>query len=87
MDINQITAAVEAARTEEIAFLQKMVQTASLPDHEHEVQHLVAEKLKSLGLEVEFVPSRFDELRHHPAFVVETFSPRSAADLMKIARA
>lgn len=75
MDIDQITAAVEAARAEQVAFLQKMVQTASLPDHEHAVQHLVAEKLKSLGLGVEFVPSHFDELRHHPAFGDDGFSP------------
>lgn len=70
-----LSKAVEAARDNLITFLQKMVQTASLPDHEHEVQHLVAEKLKSLGLEVEIVPSHFDEIRQHPAFGDDGFSP------------
>ncbi|HEY5903109.1 MAG TPA: ArgE/DapE family deacylase, partial [Anaerolineales bacterium] len=41
----------------------------------HEVQCLIAAKLASLGLEVEIVPSRFDELRHHPAFGDDGFSP------------
>lgn len=75
MDKNQIIAAVEAIRTDQVIFLQKMVQTSSLPDHEDEVQQLVAEKLRSLGLEVEIVPSRFDELRQHSAFGDDGFSP------------
>jgi acetylornithine deacetylase len=72
---NRISEAVEAARTELIAFLQKMVQTASLPDHEHDVQNLIAQKLRSLGLEVEIVPSNFADLRDHPAFGDDGFSP------------
>lgn len=75
METTLLSAAVEAARSDLIAFLQKMVQAASLPDHEHEVQNLVAQKLQSIGLEVEIVPSHFDELRHHPAFGDDGFSP------------
>lgn len=72
---NRISEAVEGARFELISFLQKMVQTASLPDHEHDVQNLVVQKLRSLGLEVEIVPSNFEELRDHPAFGDDGFSP------------
>jgi acetylornithine deacetylase len=75
MDTTLLSAAVEAARSDLIAFLQKMVQAASLPDHEHEVQTLVAQKLQSIGLDVDIVPSRFDELRAHPAFGDDGFSP------------
>lgn len=72
---SQISDAVETARSDLIAFLQTMVQTSSLPNHEHEVQNLVAQKLRSLGLEVEIVPSNFDDLRSHPAFGDDGFSP------------
>jgi acetylornithine deacetylase len=75
MDTTLLSAAVEAARSDLIAFLQKMVQAASLPDHEHEVQNLVAQKLQTMGLEVDIVPSHFDELRNHPAFGDDGFSP------------
>ena len=67
--------AVNAARDDLIAFLQKMVQAASLPDHEHDVQNLIAQKLRSMGLEVEIIPSHFDDLRNHPAFGDDGFSP------------
>lgn len=70
-----ISNAVDAARDDLISFLQKMVQSASLPDHEQDVQNLIAQKLKAMGLEVEIVPSHFDDLRHHPAFGDDGFSP------------
>ena len=66
--------AVDAARDDLIAFLQRLVQASSLPDHEHEVQHLVAGKLRAMGLEVDVVPSHFDDLRGHPAFGDDGFS-------------
>jgi acetylornithine deacetylase len=75
MDANLLSNAVDAARDDLIAFLQKMVQAASLPNEEHEVQFLIAEKLKSMGLEVKIVPSHFDELRNHPAFSDDRNSP------------
>ena len=71
---NQISEAVEAARAELIDFLQKLVQTASLSDHEQDVQNLVAQKLTSLGLEVEVISSNFEELKDHPAFGDDGFS-------------
>ena len=36
--------AVDNAREDLISFLQKMVQSSSLPDHEHDVQNLIAKK-------------------------------------------
>jgi acetylornithine deacetylase len=72
---HHISDAVEAARVELSAFLQKMVQASSLPDHEHDVQNLVAQKLRSMGLEVEIVPSNFEDLKAHPAFGDDGFSP------------
>jgi len=73
--LTEIIQAVEAARTDLIAFLQKLVQTASLPDHEQAVQELIAQKLRAMNLEVEIVPSHFAELRQHPAFGDDGFSP------------
>jgi acetylornithine deacetylase/succinyl-diaminopimelate desuccinylase-like protein len=50
---SQISDTVDAAREELISFLQKMVRASSLPDHEHEAQNLIAQKLKAMGFEVE----------------------------------
>ena len=57
------------------AFLQRMVQTPSLPNAEGAVQALVAAKLEELGLAVDVVPTRFAELAGHPAFSDDGFSP------------
>ena len=78
----KISDAVEAARGELISFLQKMVQTSSLPNHEHEVQNLVVQKLRSMGLEVEIVPSNFDDLKDHPAFGDDGFSPTDRVNVV-----
>ena len=51
-----------------IAFLQKLVQIPSLPGQEQLAQHFVADKLRSLGLEVEVFSAEFDDLKDHPAF-------------------
>jgi acetylornithine deacetylase len=66
--VPKIVPAVEALRSDLIAFLQKLVQTPSLPGHEQRAQQRVAEKLRSLGLGVEVVSSDIDELKNHPAF-------------------
>ena len=64
----KIVSAVEALRGELIAFLQKLVQTPSLPGQEQRAQHLVAEKLRNLGLSVDVISSDLDDLKNHPAF-------------------
>jgi acetylornithine deacetylase len=77
-----LESAVEAAREDLISFLQKMVQASSLPNHEHEVQNLVAQKLRSMGFEVEIVPSNFDDLKDHPAFGDDGFSPTERVNVV-----
>jgi acetylornithine deacetylase len=72
---DKISNAIDTAREELISFLQKMVQASSLPNHEHEVQNLIVQKLRSMGLEVEIVASNFDDLKDHPAFGDDGFSP------------
>ncbi|HEY3311145.1 MAG TPA: ArgE/DapE family deacylase [Anaerolineales bacterium] len=73
--LSELPLAVQAARAGQVAFLQAMVQSPSLPDNEQAVQELVAARLRALGLDVELLPSHFDELRHHPAFGDDGFSP------------
>jgi acetylornithine deacetylase len=75
MDTTLLSNAVDSARDDLIAFLQKMVQAAGLPNQEHDVQNLIAQKMKSMGLEVDIVPSHFEDLKHHPAFSDDGFSP------------
>jgi acetylornithine deacetylase len=72
---NIISDAVDAAHEDLVSFLQSLVQSSSLPDHEHDVQHLIAKKLETMGLEVDIVPSHFDDLRNHSAFSDDGFSP------------
>jgi len=66
--VPRIAAAVDAARDELIAFLQKLVQSPSLPGQEQKAQHLVADKLRALGLTVDVVSSELRDLQNHPAF-------------------
>jgi acetylornithine deacetylase len=66
--VPRIVSSVEALREDLIAFLQKLVQTPSLPGHEQQAQQLVAEKLRSLGLHVDVISSDLNELKDHPAF-------------------
>ena len=77
-----VSNAVDAACENLISFLQKMVQASSLPNHEHEVQNLVAQKLRSMGLEVEIVPSNFGYLKNHPAFGDDGFSPNERINVI-----
>ena len=78
----RIQSAVEAARADLIAFLQRLVQAQSLPNHEREAQNLVAQKLRSMGLEVEIVASNFDDLKDHPAFGDDGFSPTERVNVV-----
>ena len=66
--VPRIAASVEALRSELIAFLRKLVQTPSLPGQEQKAQHLVADKLRELGLTVDIVSSELQDLQNHPAF-------------------
>lgn len=66
--VGKIGARVDALRRELVVFLQKLVQSPSLPGYEQRAQDLVADKLRSLGLVVDVISSEFDELKEHPAF-------------------
>src|SRR5689334_11897118 len=63
-----VSAKVEALRPELIAFLRRLVQFPSLPGREQLAQHFYAKSLRELGLEVEILSSRREDLEHHPAF-------------------
>jgi acetylornithine deacetylase len=80
--IVDIARAVDAASGDLTSFLQTIVQMPSLPNHEQVVQDHIAHKLQSLGLEVDIVPSRFDELRHHPAFGDDGFSAETRVNVV-----
>lgn len=82
MDTAAIAAAVDKIRPDLFAFLQKMVQYPSLPDHEDGVQRLIAEKLGEMGCEVDVFPIRFEELRAHPAFNDDGFSPENRLNVV-----
>ncbi len=66
--VPKIDAAVDTLRGDLIAYLQKLVQTPSLPGQEQQAQQLVAAKLRALGLSVDVLSSDLDDLKHHPAF-------------------
>ncbi|HIA23900.1 MAG TPA: M20/M25/M40 family metallo-hydrolase, partial [Candidatus Marinimicrobia bacterium] len=73
----QIASAVDAARDDIVIFIQTLVRSPSLANNEGPVQNIISDKLKSLGLETEKVPVRFDELKGHPAFNDDGYSPDS----------
>jgi acetylornithine deacetylase len=66
--VSAISAQVDLLRKDLIAFLQKLVQFPSLPGFEQKAQYAVAEKLESLGLATEIVPSELEDLEDHSAF-------------------
>jgi acetylornithine deacetylase len=63
-----IFAEIDRLRGPMTALLQRLVQFPSLPGREQEAQHFIAEKLRTLGGEVEILRSDFAQLQHHPAF-------------------
>ena len=81
-DPASIRRAVDARRDDLASLAQALVRAPSLPDHEHEVQDLVARRLRSQDLEVSVLPVRFDRLRDHPAFGDDGFSPDGRIDVI-----
>lgn len=73
---------VDDLRPQLTAFLQELVRSPSLPNREGPVQAQIAEKLGGLGLEVETITTRFDELVGHPAFDDDGFSPDSRVNVV-----
>jgi acetylornithine deacetylase len=79
---SQIDASVNTAQDEIVSFIQTLVQSPSLANDEGSVQKLVSDKLKTLHLDVEKVPVRFDELKNHPAFCDDGFSSDSRVNVV-----
>jgi acetylornithine deacetylase len=74
--------AVESLRPELVAFIQELVRIPSLPGEEEAAHRFAAARLEALGLEVDIVPSRFDELRHHPAFCDDGLRPEGRINVV-----
>lgn len=77
-----VAQAVDELRPELTTFLQEIVRIPSLPNRETPVQERVAAKLRGLGLAVETLPTRFDDLAGHPAFDDDGFSPDSRVNVV-----
>lgn len=65
-------------------FLQRLVQTPSLPNEEAVVQGIIADQLRALGMAVEIVPTIFADLADHPAFGDDGFSPDQRINVVGI---
>ena len=79
---SQIDAAVDSAREEIVSFIQTLVQSPSLANDEGPIQEIISDKLKSLQLDVKTIPVRFDDLKDHPAFNDDGFSPDSRINIV-----
>ena len=64
----KIAAEIDRLAAPMTGFLQRLVQSPSLPGEEQEAQHLFAAKLRELGCAVEILKSERSELQDHPAF-------------------
>jgi len=74
---NKINKAINDNKDEIIAFVQELVRTPSLANQESDVQHIIHNKLNSIGLNSKIIPVIFSELEHHPAFNDDGFSSDS----------
>jgi acetylornithine deacetylase len=68
IDTDRVDAAVDALRSDLIAFAQSLVRIPSVSGSEQAAQHAIAAKYESLGLATEIVPSLREDLESHPAF-------------------
>ena len=62
-------------KNEIISFIQQLVQTPSLANDEGSVQKIIFDKLQSLNLQSEAIPVKFEDIKDHPAFNDDGFSP------------
>jgi acetylornithine deacetylase len=63
-----ISTSVTSLQNELFSFIQRLVQTPSLPGKEQEAQTIVSAELSEMGLDVIALESRHETLKHHPAF-------------------
>ena len=73
--IKIINKCVEDLKDDILSFIQLLVQTPSLANDEGDVQEIIYDKLKDMELNPEFIPVMFDDLKDHPAFCDDGFSP------------
>ncbi|MEC9448167.1 MAG: M20/M25/M40 family metallo-hydrolase, partial [Candidatus Neomarinimicrobiota bacterium] len=73
--IKIINKCVEDLKDDILSFIQLLVQTPSLANDEGDVQEIIYAKLKDMELNPEFIPVMFDDLKDHPAFCDDGFSP------------
>lgn len=78
----RISATVDDLADDLTAFAQALVRIPSLPGEEAPAHDFVADKLRTLGLSVDICPSRFDELREHPAFNDDGLSPNARINVV-----
>ncbi len=78
----KISNAVDAQSDEIIDFIQSAIRLPSLANDEGPLQDFIAEKLQSLDLKVQKVPVVFDELKNHPAFNDDGYSPDSRYNIV-----
>lgn len=78
--------AVESHRKEALDLLQLLVRTPSLPGNEKQCQEIIAEKLDSLGLEVDMWEPQDQELKAHPAYVPVEMSYNGRPNVVGICR-
>ena len=81
---NKINKAINDNKDEIIAFVQELVRTPSLANHESGVQQIIHNKLNSIGLSSKIIPVIFSELENHPAFNDDGFSPDSRINVTAV---
>jgi acetylornithine deacetylase len=69
-------------KNEIISFIQQLVQTPSLANDEGSVQKIIFDKLQSLNLQSEAIPVKFEDIKDHPAFNDDGFSPDSRINVI-----
>ena len=69
-------------KDEIISFVQQLVQTPSLANEEGAVQKLIFDKLQNLDLQSDTIPVKFDDIKDHPAFNDDGFSPDSRINVI-----
>lgn len=72
--IGRILEVVDSQKAEIIRFLQTLIQTPSITGSEADVQQVVIDKLKEMGLAVDAWEPDLDELRGHPMYQPVTAS-------------
>jgi acetylornithine deacetylase len=78
----ELRAAVAEMEGEIVALTQALVREPSLSGEEGGAQEVVADAMRALDLDVTVLPCRFDDLRSHPAFTDDGFTPDGRVDVI-----